>query len=199
MTTVPKIIGVCGRKRHGKDTVGQFLIDLNPHETFRTAFADTLKETAQSLYGLTYEQMYGSEEVKEAVLPRWGLSPRQILQRLGTDVARSIHPDTWIRATLDNIVQVDRPFKRLHDGKFSTYSAECRPSLWIITDVRFPNEADAIRAAGGFVVKVIRPGISSVDEHPSETQVDHVAADYTIMNEGTLDELRAQVVALRLV
>ena len=65
---------------------------------------------------------------------------------------------------------------------------------WAITDVRFPNEAALIRAAGGVVWKVVRPNLAlPVDEHPSETSVDLVEADAVLVNDGTLDALTARV------
>lgn len=96
------IIGICGRKRHGKDSVGHVL-RLN-HGYRTTAFADAVKRVAMDVYGLSWDQCYGDGPEKEAVDPRWGLSPRVIMQRIGTEVGRSIHPDTWVRHTLGNVV-----------------------------------------------------------------------------------------------
>lgn len=191
-----RLIGICGRKRHGKDSVGRI---LRENYGFRiTAFADPVKRVAMDVYGLSWEQCYGDGPEKEAVEPRWGLSPRVIMQRIGTEVGRSIHPDTWIRHTLDNILSAadGEGFVERDDvgRRFSRVPPAVASTLWAVTDVRFPNEADAIRAAGGTVLKVVRPSLGvPTDEHPSETSVDLVVADHTVVNDGTLDDLRDRV------
>lgn len=190
------IIGICGRKRHGKDTVGRI---LSAQYGFRTtSFADPIKRIAMQLYGLTWDQCFGDGPMKETVDPRWDLSPREILQRLGTEVARSIHPDTWVRHTLDGVrAAADGRGYSWRDEvnhRFETYPGPVPHVRWAITDVRFPNEAALIRAAGGLIWKVVRPNLAlPVDEHPSETSVDLVEADAVIVNDGTLDALTARV------
>jgi len=196
MTTTTNLIGICGRKRHGKDSVGRI---LRAHHGYRlTAFADAVKRVAMDVYGLSWEQCYGDGPEKEAVDPRWGLSPRVIMQRIGTEVGRSIHPDTWVKHTLDNVRSASEGegFIEREDTwqRFATVPRAVAHHFWAVTDVRFPNEADAIRAAGGTIVKVVRPSLGTpTDEHPSETSVDLVREDVLISNDGTLVELRAQV------
>ncbi len=189
-----KVLGICGRKRHGKDTVGAMLADLgyNP-----VAFADPLKRIAMDIWGLSYEQCYGTDTDKETVDLRWGLSPRQIFQRLGTDVGRSIHADTWIRYTLDMIAKSSARERAavVLDSKSRNF-VSVYADWWVITDVRFPNEAEAIRAAGGKVVKVHRPGMAGdQDAHASEASVDLINPDVLFVNDGSLDNLRAKVLA----
>lgn len=189
-----RIIGICGRKRHGKDTVGRILRDYG---YLTTAFADPVKRVAMDVYGLTWDQCYGDGPEKEAVDPRWGLSPRAIMQQLGTEVGRAIHPDTWIRHTLDNIrsAAAGTGFVFRDDFGRSFVRIHTTETLWAVTDVRFPNEADAVTVAGGTILKVVRPALGTpTDEHPSETSVDLVHADVTIINDGTIDDLRAKVV-----
>jgi hypothetical protein len=196
-----RIIGVCGRKRHGKDSVGKILRD---HYGFiPTAFADPVKRVAMDVYGLSWEQCYGDGPEKEAVEPRWGLSPRKIMQLLGTEVGRSIHPDTWVKHTLSNIqcAEEGRGFRWRNDRtREFVHQWTAPPEGWVITDVRFPNEAEAIWEVGGEVWKVVRPSLGPPeDEHPSETSVDLVIEDRTLTNNGTLEELaRAVAKAYRL-
>lgn len=190
------LIGICGRKRHGKDSVGRILRDT--HGFRLTAFADPVKRVAMDVYGLSWEQCYGDGPEKEAVDPNWGLSPRVIMQRIGTEVGRSIHPDTWVKHTLDNIRSAadGEGFVERDDvgRRFNRIPPTVASTLWVVTDVRFPNEATAIRAAGGRVVKVVRPSLGvPTDEHPSETSVDLIDADVNIVNDGTLDTLRDKV------
>lgn len=194
------LIGITGRKRHGKDTVGAFL--ENNHGFYATHFAKPLKRACRDIFGFTFDQVYGDQ--KEIPDPRWdGLTPRAILQRFGTEVGRAIHPETWVRSTLT----------RVEDD-----ADVC------ITDVRFPNEAQAIRDRGGYILKVTRPSRLAPyqrttawiaqwshlaakcwawwhGEHPSETGVDLIEADYTLINDGNLydleDEVRAVEALLR--
>lgn len=193
-----QIVGVCGRKRHGKDSVGRVLRD---HFGFTcTAFADPLKRVAMSLYDLSWDQVFGDDAQKEAVIERWGLSPRQILQRFGTEVGRSVHPDTWIRNTMDNIqsaVSGRGAWLRDDVQREFVHRWTATPKQWVVTDVRFPNEADAIREAGGQVWTVVRPSLGTpTDDHASERSVDLVVPDVLILNDGSLDDLRTRVQAV---
>jgi len=187
-----RLIGICGRKRHGKDSVGRILRDYG---YMNTAFADPVKRVAMDVYGLSWDQCYGDGPEKEAVDPRWGLSPRAIMQRLGTEVGRGIHLDTWIRHTLDNVrsAAAGTGFVLRDDAgrAFVRVPPPVSSPWWVVTDLRFPNEADAVRAVGGRVLRVVRPSLGvPTDEHPSESSVDLVTADVTIVNDGSLEDLR---------
>lgn len=190
------LIGVCGRKRHGKDSVGKILRDSHGFQL--TAFADAVKRVAMDVYGLSWEQCYGDGPEKEDIDSRWGLSPRVIMQRIGTEVGRSIHTDTWVKHTLDNILRASSGagFVERDDlnQRFNRVPPSVSFSKWVVTDVRFPNEAQAIRDAGGIILKVVRPALGvSTDEHPSETSVDLIDPDYLIENSGTLEDLSRSV------
>jgi len=191
------LIGVCGRKRHGKDSVGKILRDS--HGFHLTAFADAVKRVAMDVYGLSWEQCYGDGPEKESVDLRWGLSPRVIMQKIGTEVGRSIHESTWVKHTLDNIQESaegrEYTLRDDQNHKFVRISTWADPkNKWVVTDVRFPNEAQAIRDAGGLVLKVVRPGLGvPTDEHPSETSVDLIVPDFLIENTGTLEDLARAV------
>jgi hypothetical protein len=188
------IIGISGKKQHGKDTVAEML-----HYTYgvqRIAFADKLKQTAMDLWGLSFDQLYDAS--KEIVDPRWGLSPRQIMQQFGTAVGRHVHDETWIRYTLNTIAQAQAGIPvilpNFENSKFQEVSfPKGKTITWAIPDVRFPNEAEAIRAAGGIIIKVIRPKQETIDNHDSERYVDDIVSDYVILNDGSLMDLAAKV------
>src|SRR5437764_4729516 len=86
---------------------------------------------------------------------------------------RSINPDYWINTWWLEV---------LDKGQENI----------AVPNVRFPNEATRIKALGGPLVKVVRPGIS-VDNDPSEISMKNWTPDYTIFNDGTLLELSEQV------
>jgi hypothetical protein len=170
------LLGLTGRKGSGKDTVAEIL--RREHGFHTLAFADPLKAAARDWYGLSREQTDGPLAVKEAVDERWGLSPREIMQRLGTEVGRSIHRETWTRYAMRRI--------------------DAAPGNWAITDCRFPNEASVIVFRGGFVVRIDRPGFGTGlhEGHASERGVDEIRPDAVLLNDGTLDTLATRVAAL---
>jgi hypothetical protein len=140
------IIGVCGLIGSGKDTIADYL--QNIHEFRRESFAATLKDAVAAVFGWDRELLEGrtreSRAWREQVDTWWAarlnmsdLTPRLVLQKWGTEVARrSWHDDIWI-ASLENKLR-----KTTDDI--------------VISDCRFPNEIKAVRDAGGVVIRVVR-------------------------------------------
>lgn len=171
------IIGLGYKARSGKDTIADYL-ELE-YWFFRTAFACKLKKAARVIFGFSEEQLYGPE--KEAEDPFWQNTPRNILQIMGTECMRhGYREDIWIKA-------VER------------FIEPPSPDEWVITDVRFPNEASAIKSWGGYLVRVDRPPGEHYDavktqKHASETSMDaYTDWDYVIKNDGTLKDLETKV------
>lgn len=95
---------------------------------------------------------------------------RRLVQRLGTECVRAHWgDDIWVRIALGRVDAVDGPV--------------------VLTDVRFPAEAAAVRSRDGLLVRVDRPGLTATDRHPSETLIDSLPYDLRISNAGTLQEL----------
>jgi hypothetical protein len=140
------IIGICGLIGSGKDTIADYL--QNIHQFRRESFAHTLKDAVAAVFGWDRELLEGrtkeSRAWREQVDPWWAqrlnmpeLTPRWVLQYWGTEVARkSFHDDIWI-AALEN-----KLLKTTDDV--------------VISDCRFPNEIEAIKRAGGIVIRVTR-------------------------------------------
>jgi hypothetical protein len=63
---------------------------------------------------------------------------------------------------------------------------------WCITDMRFPNEMDAVKEREGITIRVVRPGTES-GTHPSETALDEATFDYEIINDGEIVDLIEKV------
>jgi hypothetical protein len=139
------IIGITGRKRSGKDTVGEYLV--KNHGFIRVAFADALKEACKIIFGLSDEQVYG-DQLKEVIDEYWQHSPREILQKVGSELFRDELPfvcqhidnDIWIRS-------VERQIENLQ---------KLGHRRFVVTDVRFDNELDFIKIKGGKIWKVTR-------------------------------------------
>ena len=165
------LIGLAGPARAGKNTVAEAMsFHLGPRVEMM-AFADPLKDACVSLFGLTKEERY-DESLKEVVLQRWGLSPRQMYQDVGTMVRMQLGADFWVR-------RWELEYEKLP-----------RDCAVIVTDVRFDNEADAIRKKGGIIVKVDRHALLQGDtaKHESEKGL-WLDPDYVICNYSTLDSL----------
>jgi hypothetical protein len=175
------LIGLAGAARSGKDTAAQALLDMG---WTRRAFADKVREVLYALdpvliephykegtTTLRYEvDTYGWEDVKE-MYPE----VRGYQQRLGTEGGRAVlGEDVWVDALFRD---------------FETWG----PS--IVTDVRFPNEADAIRARGGLVVAIRRPDQTLIREagHVSENALAGYLFDDVILNDGPVSQLHDRV------
>lgn len=166
------IVGLSGYAQSGKDTVGKILVDNHGFE--RKAFADILRQAAYIL-----NPWIGGERL-QAVVDRHGWERakalqevRRLLQVFGTEVGRELlGQDVWVNAL----------HKQLEPTK-----------NYVITDVRFPNEARFVWFQGGKLWRVIRPGFRPVNPHASETALDATALDATILNNGTLELLAGRV------
>lgn len=178
-----RLIGLGYKKRSGKDTVCEFIqhIDANnrsnqnpfgdsiAHLAYfqRRAFADRLKEVCGMLAPLDFFTDYG----KEAMVPNTDMTGREFLQAVGVKM-REINPKVWVDSVFTDLKEHSR---------------------WIITDVRFLNEAWEIKKRGGILVHIHRE-LPSDDTHVSETELDDFNAwDYRIDNNGTKQELADKV------
>ena len=181
------IIGVSGYSGCGKDTVGTILqqIDKDSHWEIKK-WAGKLKQVAELLTGIPVEKFEDQESKKTNLGKQWNdrinnpMSVRDFLQKLGTEGLRDgLHTNTWVNALMADYKCV--PADRAPNGW------DC--DNWIITDTRFPNEAQAIKDAGGIIIRVTRPGIGPVNDHPSETGLNQWKFDYEIQNDSSLNEL----------
>lgn len=169
------IIGFSGYARAGKDTAAAVLVDLYGFR--RLSFADPLKSSARTIFSLNDDQLFG--EAKEVVDPYWGVTPRYIMQRLGTECLRDgFDKDVWVKAL----------FRKISDAPHDHF---------VIPDVRFPNEAAEIQRWGGRVVRIERPAALGAEMlHASEHALDGWAFDRVIGNYGSLTQLAADVAGL---
>ncbi len=156
------LIGLHGKAQSGKSTVAEHLFK---HGFDEMTFAYPLKELVVDLFDLSWDQVI-DEELKEKIDLRYGMSPRRMLQYLGTDVFRQMYPDIWI----DHLIRRTKRLKKL---------SENGPDVrLVVSDVRFKNEKEAIEKEGGHVWKIVRgnnPGSASgIQGHASECDLDSV-------------------------
>lgn len=160
---IPKLIGIAGPARAGKDTIGTYLKDY--HGFKGVFFAEPLKEGVRVMFGLTDAQLYGDE--KEKPVDWLGHTPRHVLQTLGTDWGREmIHNDVWLLVAQ----------RKINDLMGEGYSV-------VVTDVRFENETKLIRDMGGSIWHVQREDRPQVEKHVSESGVNiDYYNDFTLLN-----------------
>lgn len=161
------LIGISGKKRAGKDTVAQRLVEQ--HGFVRYSLADPIREMLYTLDPMIevidHYPNAGAEEVtvRSAVDGvGWEVAKsrfpelRRLMQVLGTEVGREmIDPDLWLHLMVDFYDQ------RAAEGQSV-----------VVPDIRFKNEAEEILLHGGMVIRVERDGLDATDEHPSETALD---------------------------
>lgn len=174
------IVGLLGKKRSGKDTTADFIV--KKYEYKKIAIADPLKLALAGMFGFDDDQLHGDS--KEKVDEYWGVTPRQTLQWLGTEVCRN--------QMCDLIPAIGDKFwlKRL-EKELKKYSCE----KIVISDLRFQNEVDLVHTLGGTVIKLVRQSRTCVqDTHVSEIEID-VVKNYNniIENNGSLSDLYEQI------
>ena len=144
----PLLIGFCGKSGSGKDTAADYLI--RSHDFVATSFAAPLRTMVGALLeDAGQPQTWLTErELKERPVPVIGQSARRLLQVLGTEAGRSLDAELWVRLCA---FRLGLPYRNSPDHINAPIA-----SRLIITDVRFPNEAQLILDSGGYLVHVVR-------------------------------------------
>ena len=170
------LIGLTGKIGSGKDTVGAILTETYNYR--RVAFADSLKKLAYDLNPIVFEhtteeglcsvrlQEFVDSQGWEAA-KRDNTEVRRTLQALGVAARDNLGYNVWVDAVRSQLVEAENPV--------------------VVTDVRFPNEAQIITHLGGSVYRVVRPGYDG-DSHATETALDKYEFP-TIDNSGSIEDL----------
>ena len=163
------LIGFAGPKSCGKTTAARMLGDMK--STTILSFAAPMKKCLMDLFGFTEDQMY-TYEGKEAVDPRYGVSPRTVMQQFGTEFIRTTVPDLWCILMSQAI-------------------EDCDSDVIAIDDLRFEDEAELVGNMGGTVVHI--QGRGEIGEHKSEQGLDIWNTDLILDNSGSLQDLQEEV------
>lgn len=167
----PLLIGLTGRARSGKSTAAEHLVGTYLLEHY--AFADPLRDGLMAIFNLDPTDFEGDR--KEQSLAWLDRSPRQLMQSLATEWARdTVHPDLWVMLAEQNL-----------DYIINALGAVLG---FVISDVRFENEAALIRRRGGTVIHIFRPDAKAVNSHISEAGIAAHKDDLTLTNYGTVEE-----------
>lgn len=174
---MPILLGIAGKARSGKDTVGRLLWRNHGFETM--AFAEPVKTAVHDTFGLMPLHLC-DDSYKDVYHDYWGMTTRELYQRFGTEAMQgTFGPDIWVKAWTQRYITLR--------------SRDCDV---VVTDVRFEHEAKAIRDWGGHIVHLWRPeaGLKgSEGAHVSEAGIEKDVFDYQIENTGTLEDLELAV------
>ena len=178
------IIGFTGKKRSGKSTASAYVLSRIEAErvNFKTALLNEMKDrfpnTLNALVRLIEVQNYDGtkpltvdgmlEEKPDDVI-------RFFLQEYGTGVRRADDPDYWV-------------------DQWKNTALDLKDKSIVVDDIRFLNEARAVRELSGIIIRIEREGLETTDTHISETEMDGITADYTIRAQtGDIKALQYQL------
>lgn len=175
------IVGLSGYARSGKDEAAKALVS---HGYRRVAFADALRNILYVTNPLIPRQDFHVVERLRSIVDNLGWDDakdtypeiRRLLQVLGTEGGREIMGEN---------IWVETAFKDVSPGDDV-----------VLTDVRFMNEGDYIKSLGGAVIKVVREGFGPVNAHISDNAMESYEFDYTINNNGTVQDLHDEVLSI---
>ena len=186
------LIGIVGLIGSGKDTVAKRLVEK--HKFHRDSFAKSLKDAVSVMFNWDREMLEGnteqSREWRELPDEYWSkqfgktVTPRWVLQYFGTEVMRGqMYDGIWVDSCLGR-----------YEGKDT-----------VISDTRFPNEVNQIRARGGKIIRVkkgpdpewfvnyVEGNITPKNVHSSEYLWARSEFDLIINNDGDLNQLNDKV------
>lgn len=210
------VIGISGRLGSGKDTVGKIIqyltaedvgadclkriraglsIDGYHNSSFENKkFAGKLKLIGSILSGVPVENFEDQDFKKLPMSLDWEMTYREFLQKLGTEAMRDgLHKNVWVNALFADYKWYTKEWDELGNETLGAYPD------WLITDMRFPNELDAVILREGITIRVNRPVHALSEEnnavqlHPSETALDNSEFHYIIDNDGSFEDLMKKV------
>jgi hypothetical protein len=172
------LIGMSAFKRCGKDTVADYLVEN--YGFHKLSFARALKDSCKILFGFDDDDF---EKNKEKEHPYWKVSPRKIMQFMGTEMFREKLQECipWIKENFW-IEKVKQSYLDLQNKYGTSVNV-------VITDCRFLNEEEAIRNLGGLIIGITREGYMTPDLHSSEMELIKIKKDYIIENNSTIEYL----------
>jgi hypothetical protein len=184
------VVGLTGRKQAGKDTVAIHLIQQYGFQRF--AFADAIREMVHTLNPIIVvgENGHGTAAgLKVSDFLEVGWTPEQLkkafpiyrefLQKLGTECVRKYSEDFWVNIVLDQMTDDN--------------------ARYVITDTRFPNEAELLktrrfRGDDVYLWHIQNDVAESVPaEHDSERWAGKLNEDHILHNNGSIAELYADL------
>lgn len=169
------IIGLSGYARSGKDEVAKILVENYGYK--RLAFADPIRKFLLKVNPILDSGHRLEEIVNEFnwTIAKSKTETRRLLQEVGVTAREMFGENIWVEPLLEEAYFLGNV---------------------VVPDVRFPNELESIKLNGGKVYRVTRPSVQPVNSHISEVALDGAQFDGYIPNEGTLEDLRANVMKI---
>ena len=173
-----RLVGLAGAAGAGKDTLATLMVTDNWEHV---AFADPLKDICIRHLGLSRDDVY-TQDGKMRRNKFWGMTNREILQKVGTEAMRNgFDKDVWVK-----ILELKLTGILMRGGKV------------IVTDCRFDNEAELIWRLGGVMANVVRgkgagsPLTASESSHPSESGIRRNLIGFEVSNDREVEHLRPE-------
>lgn len=168
------IVALAGRKGSGKTTAANYITDTYGYEEY--ALSSPLKAALTVMFGHTFGQLYGDR--KDEVDPRFGISPRKMLQTLGTEWGQYAlqHASTEFSVVTGRDIWVKRFYYMVWEPGHD----------YVISDVRFQHEITALKQIDDTRSVFVAGGVEG-DDHSSEAG--NIYTDVTVYNDGTLEDL----------
>jgi len=164
------IIGLLARSRCGKDTVCDYIVARHPATAEKVRLAQPIKDAVCNLYGFTHAQLEGP--TKDTVDDTIGISPRDAMVSITNHVMNQLGNDFFSR----------RLFSSIDSG------LRDKNCLVVIPDVRYAHDLHEIRRRGGIIIKIQRSSLTT-PKYAWEDPIDAMQGDYSIDNNGTIDDL----------
>ena len=176
MPAVVDLIGISGKIGSGKTEAARTIRRIYEGAGFRCEEKTLATMLKAGVAAMTGGDPY-THDGKDKYVASWDRTVGQIMQELGTWCRDHFRTDVWVDSLLDNFASASE-------------SARDKPVVWVISDVRFPNEADAIKAKGGVLIRLWGDPAGTAKNstrdhsHISECALDTYAGfDYTIDND----------------
>ena len=192
------IFGISGQKRAGKDTIADYI--KGQVISSRVSFAEPVRDVCRAYFGWDDDWLLGKH--KEDVDPYWGISPRQAMQYLGTEVGRVGLAENYpeFKSVTDDNIWIKKALQTIRNKSSDEYINKFgKIRAFIIPDMRFLNEYSAIKKMvnEGFEVITIgvrREGLPS-DSHASETEIRYCVdkCDFILANNRKISDLEDSV------
>ena len=179
------LVVVTGKKRSGKDTLGNYLVQKYGFIKAQS-LADPFKKAGCEWFG--WDERHLNGELKELIDPVWGFSPREFFQVFGTEIMKqdlgrhfplyafTVGNSIWVKVFLNW-------YRKQPKGNY------------VLTDMRFPEEYDLLASLPDVIFIKVVSDRSPGDTHASEQHIEEFDVDYTIVNNGhcTLDRYHKKI------
>ena len=171
------LVAICGLKRCGKDTIANHIEKSHAYKHIK--IAEPLKQVCKILFNFSDEQL--ETDIKEEIDERWQVSPRTIMQFLGTEIFQN---------------QINSIIPNLNRQLFMKSIVFKEKTNYVISDMRFLHEFSFIKEKypHSIIIRVEKDqSDKTIDTHISELEWQKIPYDYLVQNDSTIDDLYKEI------